>query len=79
MKPPDAKCTTQWGRDTVTDVYSRNNLSVDGISRHILDEDSSDAREEVEANEVVPKSSQRERRQPVWMRDYVKGSDCEQE
>ncbi|GAB1600005.1 hypothetical protein Ahia01_000278000, partial [Argonauta hians] len=37
VKPPDCRCTTQWGRGTVTGVNSRNNVSVDGVPRHILD------------------------------------------
>ena len=60
VKSPDAKCTTQWERGTVTDVHSHNNLRIDGMSRHILDvrrmleplkdEERSDEREEVEEN-----------------------------
>ena len=70
------------------DVHSRNNLSINGMPRHILDfrrvlkpsedEESSDEQEVAEENEAVPRRSQRERRQPVWMRDYVTESDCEQ-
>ena len=37
VKPPDAKCTSQWKEGTVTDVQSHNNLSVDGIPLHVLD------------------------------------------
>lgn len=37
VKPPNVRCTTQWGRGTVTEVHSRNNVSVDGMPRHILD------------------------------------------
>ena len=36
-KPPNTRCTTQWGRGVITDVQSPNNLSVDGMPRHILD------------------------------------------
>ena len=89
VKPPDAKCTTQWGRGIATVMPSRNNLSVDGMPRHILDvrrvlkrsedEENRDEREVAEENEAVPRRSQRERRQPVWMRNYVTRSDCEQE
>ena len=88
MKPLDAN----WRRGIVTDVHSRNNLSIDGMPRHILDvrrvlkasedEDSSDKQEVAEENETVPRRSQRESRQPVWMRECVRnmtGSDCEQE
>ena len=89
VKPPDAKCTTQWGRGMVTDVNSRNNLSVDGMPRHVLDirrvvipsanEESGEGQEEIEENEVILRRSQRERRQPAWMRDYETGSECELE
>ena len=37
VKPPNAQCTTQWGRGVITDVQSPNNLSVDGMPWHILD------------------------------------------
>lgn len=89
VKPPDAKCTTQWRRGKVTDVHSTNTLSVDGIPRHVLDvrrvtfpsESSEDDECQGEAQEVevVPRQSQRKRRQPVWMRDYEVGSDGEDE
>lgn len=88
VKPPDAKCTTQWRRGKVTDVHSTNTLSVDGIPRHVLDvrrvtlpsESSEDeCQGEAQEVEVVPRRSQRKRRQPVWMRDYEVGSDGEDE
>lgn len=100
VKPMDAKCTSQWKIGTVTDVHSPNNLSVDGIPRHVLDvrrvihpsededsseelsgdeeEDNGDDQEEIR-EEVVLRRSQRERRQPSWMRDYEGGSDLELE
>ena len=37
VKPPNARCMTQLGRGVITDVQSPNNLSVDGMPRHILD------------------------------------------
>ena len=37
LKQPNARCTMQWGRGVITDVESPNNLSVDGMQRHILD------------------------------------------
>ena len=89
VKPPDAKCTTQWKKGTVTDVHSQNNLSIDGIPRHVLDvrrvilpsesseEDGSQG--DVQEVEIVPRRSQRERRPPVWMQDYETGSDGEEE
>ena len=87
VKPPDAKCTSQWRKGRVTDVHSPNNLSVDGIPRHILDvrrvilpSESSEedgSQEEVQEVEIGPRRSQRERRQPDWMQDYEIGSDGE--
>ena len=37
VKPPNARCTTQWGRGRVTAINSKNNISVDGMPRHVLD------------------------------------------
>ena len=37
VKPPNAKCTTRWGRGVVTGTQSKNNVIVDGVPRHILD------------------------------------------
>ena len=37
LKPPNARCTTQWRRGKITKINSRNNVSVDGMPRHILD------------------------------------------
>ena len=37
VKPPNARCTTQWHRGKITKINSRNNVSVDGMPRHILD------------------------------------------
>ena len=37
VKPPAARCTSQWGKGIVTQVNFRNNLSVDGMPRHVLD------------------------------------------
>lgn len=89
VKPPDAKCTSHWKRGTVTDVHSPNNISVDGIPRHVLDvrrvilpsESSEEERseEEVQEVEIEPRRSQRERRPPVWMQDYDTGSGGEEE
>lgn len=84
VKPPDAKCTSQWRKGVVTAVHSRNNIGVDGMPRHVLDirpviQEDSDERETDGENEtsVGPRRSQRERRQPVWMRDYEGGSEGE--
>ena len=37
VKPPQARCTARWSRGLVTDVNSRNNISVNGVPRHIHD------------------------------------------
>ncbi|KAK4318086.1 hypothetical protein Pmani_010884 [Petrolisthes manimaculis] len=37
VKPRDARCTTRWCKGIVTDVNSENNISVDGMPRHVLD------------------------------------------
>ena len=37
VKPPNARCTTEWQKGHVTDIISRNNVSADGMPRHILD------------------------------------------
>ena len=75
-------------------MQSRNNLSVDGIPRHVLDirrvihpSEDEESSEEVdrggdqdEVQEVVAlRRSQRERRQPIWMGDYETGSDFDSE
>ena len=37
VKPADGRCTTQWKKGRVTGINSNNNVSVDGMPRHILD------------------------------------------
>ena len=37
VKPPNARCTTQWQKGRVTGINSRNSISVDRMPRHILD------------------------------------------
>ncbi|XP_068200690.1 uncharacterized protein [Palaemon carinicauda] len=37
VKPSNAHCTTQWRKGTVTHVNTSNNISVDGMPRHVLD------------------------------------------
>ena len=37
MKPPSSCCTMQWSRGQVTEIHSNNNISIDGVPRHILD------------------------------------------
>ena len=85
VKPPNARCTSQWGRGRVTEVNSQNNVMVDGVPRHILDvrrvvssssDWSDDEQEEVEVegsdNEgmVMHYRPQRERRPPDWTVDF---------
>ena len=79
MKPPNARCATQWGRGVITDVQSANNLSVDGMPRHILDlrrvvhvDDDVSAGLEGNADEpVAMQRLQREHVVPIWAWDYV--------
>ena len=80
VKPPNVRCTTQWGRGIVTGSQSPNNLIVNGTPRHILDlrrvipandEDMEDEHQS-ETNEPLPTQRlQRERNAPMWTRDYV--------
>ena len=37
VKPGNARCTTRWKKGQVTDINSINNVSVDGMPRHVLD------------------------------------------
>ena len=37
VKPPNARCTTRWRKGEITNVNSSNNVSVDGMPRHVLD------------------------------------------
>ena len=37
VKPGQTRCTTEWKRGKVTGVNSANNVSVDGMPRHVLD------------------------------------------
>ena len=37
VKPPGGSCTTRWSEGRVTGVTSENNVSVNGVPRHILD------------------------------------------
>ena len=64
----------------MTDVNSSNNVSVDGMPRHILDVrpvvhpqdmDSEESGEEQVDEPSLPRRSGRIRRQPGWMADYV--------
>lgn len=37
VKPPNARCTTSWKTGRVTQINSSNNVSADGVPRHVLD------------------------------------------
>ena len=37
VKPPNARCVTQWNKGVVTGASSVNNLEVNGMPRHVLD------------------------------------------
>ena len=79
MKPPNARCMMQWGRGVITDVQSPNNLSIDGMPRHIsdlrrvvhVDDDVSPGPEGNEDEPVAMQRPQRERAVPMWARDNV--------
>ena len=82
VKPPHARCTTQWGKGWVTGIHSKNNISVDGMPRHVLDVrlvmelgDSEDCGDEQEGGVVEAVRPRRERRPPAWTRDFDMGQD----
>ena len=74
VKPPDAKCTSQWNRGRVTKVTSANNIEVDHMPRHILDVRAAgnpDAvRREQSQSPAECRYPLRHRQAPVWHRDY---------
>ncbi|XP_076056355.1 uncharacterized protein LOC143034304 [Oratosquilla oratoria] len=78
VRPRDRKCTSQWTRGTVTEVNSRNNVSVEGVPRHILDirrvvsegEDEEEGHGATTEDDGVSQRPQRERRPPRWLQDY---------
>ena len=37
VKPPGARCTSQWDRGVVTKINSRHNVEVNGVPRHVCD------------------------------------------
>ena len=81
VKPGHARCTTKWGRGVVTEVNSSNNVSIDGMPRHILDVRRVVPADEYEcvgveeeggsAEQPQPRRSGRVRRPPQWLADYV--------
>ena len=54
----------------------RHTLDVTRMLEPLKNEERSNEQGEVEENELVPRRSQRERRQPMQMRDYVTRNDC---
>ena len=84
VKPPGARCFTHWNRGQITDVTSSNNVSVDGVPRHILDvrkivipcEDDGVVTEvEDSGSETERRYPLRQRRPPVWADDYDISND----
>ena len=77
-KPPDHRCTTLWKPGVVTRLNTPNNISVDGVPRHVLD-----IREAVSRTEGLDENDEREvsnrdqsrpvrdRRQPAYLADFV--------
>ena len=67
------------GKRMITDVQSPNNLSVDGMPRHILDlrrvvyidDDVSAGPEGTEDEPVAMQRLQKECAVPIWAQDYV--------
>ena len=88
VKPANARCTALWQKGVVTAINSRNNVSVDGMPRHILDirrvvlviEASDDEHENQEAvrAEAERRYPDRGRRPPRWLGDYVTDSDFDE-
>ena len=84
----DGRCTALWQNGVVTAINSRNNVSVDGMPRHILDvrrvvsaiEDSDDEHEDQEAvrAEAERRYPDRGRRPPRWLEDYTTDSDFDE-
>ena len=70
VKPGNARCTAIWQKGVVTAINSRNNVSIDGMPRHILDirrvvsviEDSDDEHEEAEHEDQEAVRAEAERR-----------------
>lgn len=65
-------------------MHPQNNVSVGGMPRHVLGlrrvvDSSSDEEEPEEVSEdIVLRGSQRERRRPMWMKDYVEGESSKE-
>lgn len=61
-----------------------NNVSVGGMPRHVLDlrrvvDSSTDEEPEEVSEDIVLRRSQRERRRPMWMKDYVEGESSKED
>ena len=68
------RCSTQWGRGgVVTEVNSRNNVSINGFLCHILDIRPGNVIDEEEklSDDEAPKQLLRERHPPIWTEDDV--------
>lgn len=79
VKTPDTRCMTQWGRGVATGVQSENNVSVDGVSRYILDittvrrlsiNEAQPAESQDGADDEQVRRHQRERRLLYWSKDH---------
>ena len=84
VKPPDARCTSQWGMGEVTKVNSKNNVEVEGVPRHILDvrpvrhgEEEGEGQEAVGEEQGVRRYPSRHRVPPRWLQDYQHGEEEE--
>ena len=79
VKPPNARCTTQWKKGVVTKVNTNNNVEVNGVPRHVLDvrrvhpgqaEDQTDVSHEAIIVQEETRYPQRNRQPPAWLADY---------
>ena len=81
VKPPQARCTVQWQKGVVTDINSNNNVSVNGVPRHVLDvrrvvvcpEDADEGEDEqdeehVHVDEAIGPQNEGDRRYPGRVR-----------
>jgi len=79
VKPPNARCTTQWTTGEVTDVGGRGPVEVDGVPRHPADIRSIPRREEATIEENSNEAAEtarmtrphRQRQKPFYLRDYA--------
>ena len=80
VKSPNGRYMTEWGRGVVTKVNSRNNVSVDGFLRHILDIRPVNAIDEEEkpSDDEATRQSLWKRRPPVRTEDYVMNLSLDQ-